>query len=93
MLRKMFRSLIEEEEYITFMSSEERGFRHDRESLIRMFRKDMINMEVFQENLEELSIFWNDDLDLTASMVIKTIKTIKETDDDVDLLPLWRGRR
>ncbi len=47
-------------------------------------------MEVFQENLEELSIFWNDDLDLTASMVIKTIKTIKETDDDVDLLPLWR---
>lgn len=90
MLRKMFRGLIEHEEYITYMASEERGFRHDRECLIRMFRKHMINLELFQDSLEELSIFWNDDLDLASSMVIKTIKTIKESDDDVQLLPLWR---
>jgi N utilization substance protein B len=50
----------------------------------------MINSELFQDNLEELSIFWNDDLDLMASMVIKTIKTIKEDDEDFELLPLWR---
>lgn len=90
MLRKMFRSLLEHEEYIEFMASEERGFKHDREYLIRMFRKHMITSEVFQERLEEQSIFWNDDLDLAASMAIKTIKTIRETDDDIALLPLWR---
>jgi N utilization substance protein B len=90
MLRKIFRGLIEHEEYQEYMASEERGFRHDRECLIRMFRKHMINMELFQDNLEELSIFWNDDLDLAASMAIKTIKTIREEDEDVELLPLWR---
>ena len=90
MLRKIFRSLTEHEEYADYMNSEERSFRHDRECLIRMFRKHMINHELFQENLEELSIFWNDDLDLAASMVIKTIKTIKEDADDFELLPLWR---
>jgi N utilization substance protein B len=90
MLRKMFRSLLEHEEYIEFMASEERGFKHDREYLIRIFRKHMITSEVFQERLEEQSIFWNDDLDLAASMAIKTIKTIRETDDDITLLPLWR---
>ena len=90
MLRKMFRSLLEHEEYIEFMASEERGFKHDREYLIRIFRKHMITSEVFQERLEEQSIFWNDDLDLAASMAIKTIKTIRETDDDIALLPLWR---
>lgn len=90
MLRKVFRGLLEHEEYQEYMSSEERGFRHDRECLIRMFRKHMINMELFQDNLEELSIYWNDDLDLAASMVIKTIKSIREEDDDVTLLPLWR---
>ncbi|MDA0304372.1 MAG: transcription antitermination factor NusB [Bacteroidetes bacterium] len=90
MLRKMFRSLLEQEEYMEYMSSEERGFKHDREYLIRMFRKHMITSEVFQERLEEQSIFWNDDLDLAASMAIKTIKTIRETDDDIELLPLWR---
>ena len=50
--------------------------------------------------LEEESIFWVDDLDLAASMVIKTIKTIKEGDEDVSFSrcgetmtttkPLWR---
>jgi len=90
MLRKMFRSLLEHEEYIEFMASEERGFKHDREYLIRIFRKHMITSEIFQERLEEQSIFWNDDLDLAASMAIKTIKTIRETDDDITLLPLWR---
>ena len=43
-----------------------------------MFRKYMINSELFQDMLEEESIFWVDDLDLAASMAIKTIKTIKE---------------
>jgi len=90
MLRKIFRSLLEQEEYIEYMSSAERGFKHDREYLIRLFRKHMITSEVFQECLEEQSIYWNDDLDLAASMAIKTIKTIRETDDDISLLPLWR---
>jgi len=89
-LRKMFRALLESAEYQDYMASEERGFRHDRESLIRIFRKEMITYELFQDLLEEQSIFWNDDLDLCASMAIKTIKSIRESDEDVDLLPLWR---
>ena len=90
MLRKIFRGLLEHEEYVEYMASEERGFRHDREYLTRMFRKHMIQNEPFEDVLEEKSIFWNDDLDLCASMVIKTVKTIREEDDDVQLLPLWR---
>ena len=87
MLRKIF-GTSRPRGYTAYMASEERGFRHDRECLIRMFRKHMINEELFQDNLEELSIFWNDDLDLAASMAIKTIKTIGEADEDV--APRWR---
>jgi N utilization substance protein B len=90
LLRKIFRSMIEGEDYLAYMASEERGFRHDREFLVRMFRKDMIQHELFEDSLEEQSIFWNDDLDLVASMVIKTVKLIPENGDDIVLLPLWR---
>ena len=90
LLRNMFRDLIEDEEYKNYMSSEERGFQHDKESLVRMFRKNLINQESFQYMLEEESIFWMDDLDLTSSMVIKTLKSIKEDDDEVELLKVWR---
>jgi N utilization substance protein B len=90
LLRAIFRGLIEHEEYIEYMASEERGFQVERESLIRMFRKHMINFDRLHDMLEEESIFWVDDLDLAASMAIKTIKTIKEGDDDLELIPLWR---
>ncbi|MEC7654680.1 MAG: transcription antitermination protein NusB [Bacteroidota bacterium] len=90
LLRNMFRDLIEDEEYKNYLSSEERGFQHDKESLVRMFRKNLINQESFQYMLEEESIFWMDDLDLTSSMVIKTLKSIKEDDDEVELLKVWR---
>ena len=90
LLRTIFKGLLEHEEYTEYMASEERGFQFDRESLVRMFRKHMINVELFQDMLEEESIFWVDDLDLAASMAIKTIKTLKEGDDDLSILPLWR---
>ena len=90
LLRTIFKGLMEHEEFTEYMASEDRGFQFDRESLVRMFRKHMVNVERFQDMLEEESIFWVDDLDLAASMVIKTIKTIKEGDEDVELLPLWR---
>ncbi|MDE0916738.1 MAG: transcription antitermination protein NusB, partial [Flavobacteriales bacterium] len=91
LLRNLHRSLIEDEEYTTYMSSDERSFRHDREALLRMFRKHLINETAFQEMLEEESIFWVDDLDLASSMVIKTIKNIKEEDEEVDIMPVWRN--
>ncbi len=90
LLKAIFRTLLNHEEYTEYMASEERGFQMDRESLVRMFRKHMVNFDLFQDMLEEESIFWVDDLDLAASMAIKTIKTIKESDEEVELLPLWR---
>ena len=90
LLKAIFRTLLNHEEYTEYMASEERGFQMDRESLVRMFRKHIVNFDLFQDMLEEESIFWVDDLDLAASMAIKTIKTIKESDEEVELLPLWR---
>ena len=91
LLRNLHRSLVEDDEYQTYMNSDERSFRHDRESLVRMFRKHLINETAFHDMLEEESIFWVDDLDLASSMVIKTLKNIKEDDEEVDIMPVWRN--
>ena len=53
----MFRDLIEDDEYKNYMSSEERGFKHDRESLVRMFRKNLINQEPFNTCLKKKAYF------------------------------------
>ncbi|MFN5622291.1 MAG: transcription antitermination protein NusB [Flavobacteriales bacterium] len=91
LLRAMFKSLIESEDYKEYMASKERGFEHDREFLLRFLRRELINFEHMHDWLEEIGIFWNDDLDLASSMALKTLKTIKESDNDVTLMPLWKA--
>ena len=88
--RKVFKSLIETEDYKEYMASSSRGFEHDKEYLLRFFKRHMINEELLHDYFEELSILWSDDLDLACGMAIKTIKMLKEDDTDITLLPLWR---
>ncbi|MDZ4752173.1 MAG: transcription antitermination factor NusB [Flavobacteriales bacterium] len=89
LLKQIFKILQETDDYKEYMLSKERGFEHDREYLLRFFRRHIINVELMHDYLEELNIFWIDDLDLASSMVLKTLKKIEENEDDVNLLPLW----
>lgn len=91
LLKQMFKMLTETTDYAEYMDSKQRGFEHDREFILRFFKRHLINFELMHEWLEEIGIFWNDDLDLAASMAIKTLKALKENEDDFDLLPLWKA--
>jgi len=88
--KKIFKSLIETEDYKEYMASDQRGFDHDKEFLLRFFKRHMVNEELLHDFFEEKSVLWSDDLDLAAGMAIKSIKSINEGDADVTLLPLWR---
>lgn len=90
LLKAMFKMLTETEDYKEYMDSKKRGFEHDKEFLLRFFRRHLVNYEPMHEFLEDQGIFWNDDLDLCASMVLRTLKQINENDEDVDFLPLWK---
>lgn len=90
LVKKVFKMVVETEDYEEYMGSDTRGWDHSKEFLLRFFKRHIINEESLHEFFEEKSIFWNDDLDLMAGMVIKTIKHIDEDGEDVELLQLWR---
>lgn len=90
LLKQMFKMLSETPDYKEYMESKERGFEHDREYLLRMFRKHLINFELMHDYLEDAGIFWNDDLDLASSMVLRTLKSVKDNGEDITFLPLWK---
>ncbi len=90
LVKRLFKSLVSSDEYRAYMANEERGFQHDRESLNRMFRKHIANDEMLHEWLEEQSILWSDDLDLTSSIVLKTVKTITEDSEELLLAEMWK---
>jgi N utilization substance protein B len=91
LIRKFYRSLLESEEYKTFMSSEEHSYATEKEVVIRFFKRHLINMESFQSFFDEKSIFWSDDLDIVASMTIKTFKSFEQDSDEfTPILSLWK---
>lgn len=91
LIRRMYKVLTETEEYQEYMAAEENSYEADKEVIIRLFKRHLINLESLQYFFEEKSIFWIDDLDIVASMVIKTFKSFTaDTDSTMELLPLWK---
>lgn len=90
LLKQMFKMVIESEEYKEYLESPERGFEHDKDFVVRLFKRHLVNFENMQDYLEDQGIFWNDDLDLAASMVIRSIKGLQENDSEIEFLPLWK---
>jgi transcription antitermination protein NusB len=91
MFKKLFKEILEQSEYLEYMASKEQSFEQDRDFIVKIFKKTIVNFEPLQNYFEEKSIFWNDDLDLMSSMVIKTLKSLNEESDEfLPLLDLFK---
>lgn len=90
LLKQMFKDIQDCHDYQEYLSSDQRSFDHDKEILVKLFKRHLVNFELMHDYLEEQGIFWNDDIDLTASMVLRSLKAIKESDTDIEFLPLWK---
>lgn len=91
LLRNFFRKLTDTEEYRAYMEADENNYEKDKEVVVRLFKRHLINFSDLHEFFEERSIYWVDDLDLVASMTIKTLKSFTEdSDEHHELLPLWK---
>ncbi|MES2627490.1 MAG: transcription antitermination factor NusB [Bacteroidota bacterium] len=91
MLRKLFTMLTQSEEYENYMSKPEATFDDDKAILAELFKKYIANYAPLHEYLDELSIYWSDDLDLVCVMVLRTIKDLKATaTEHFDVMPLYK---
>lgn len=91
LVKKIYREIVASEEYDEYMNLEEVGFDIDRQFALKVFKKYIANSEAIHDLFEERSIYWNDDIDLMCSMVIKTVKLLTEdSDPNYPLLPLYK---
>jgi N utilization substance protein B len=81
LIRGIFNSMIESDLYAIYINSTTDDFQNDRRFCEDFFSNILVNSDIMLNELEEQSIYWNDDLDFTISMVIKTIKKFKSADD------------
>lgn len=89
LFRKMYNSIRKSETYFEFMENGESGFEEDKAFTVQLFKAEIANFQLLYDYFEEKSIYWMDDIDLACSMVIKTIKSFKE-DEENQILPLYK---
>jgi transcription antitermination protein NusB len=91
-IRKIFLSIKDSEEYERYMNSPESNYKQDKEFVLLIFEKYIAQCEDLYQCLEEISIYWNDDVEFVISMIIRTLQKFKESQgDSAELLPLFKN--
>lgn len=78
LIKKLYTTIVESSEYKAYMEKSEDSYEADKEILLDIIEYYIAPNELLDQILEEQSIFWNDDLEFVASMVIKTITRMRD---------------
>jgi transcription antitermination protein NusB len=89
MFKKIFNQIKESEIYFSYMNEDDNSFERDLEFALTLFKAEIANSQLIYNFFEEKSIHWMDDIDLSCSMVLKTLKTAK-IDEQLAILPLYK---
>ena len=90
--RVLYNKMISWDIYQEYMKPDDSNYTSDKRFIIRLITELFSSSEDLQINLEEQSIFWNDDIEYVSAMVEKTLKKFKvDSDDNARLMPLFKN--
>lgn len=91
LIKELYLILTESELYAQYMSSSTRSYPEDRKFVEKIFNNILLVSEELYEELEEQSIYWNDDIEFVISVIGKTMKKFNEhSDTSVSLMPMFK---
>ena len=86
MVRKIYQKLKIGKDLADYLASPVSSYEEDQVFLEKLFRKYIAKSADLQFYFEERSIFWEDDFEVAAIFVLKTIKLMSESFSDADTL-------
>lgn len=90
--RLMYNKMIAWEVYENYMNSDVHNFESDKKFILKLISILFSESEDLHSNLEEQSIYWNDDLEYVTSMVEKTLRKFKsDSGENAPLMPLFKN--
>jgi len=89
MFKKMLLHIRESETFFEHMNNGETGFEADKAFILDLFRIEVANYPLLHDFFEERSIQWLDDIDLSCSMVLKTLKLVEEG-QKIEIMDLYK---
>ncbi len=75
-VRKVYNSIVASEYYREYMSSGVDSFEEDCKLFARIYEEEFEDNEKFEEILEDMSLFWIDDIEYTLNVILKNIDSV-----------------
>lgn len=90
--RLLYNKMMVWEPYEEYILAETNNYQSDKKFIIKLITVLFSESEDLQSNLEEQSIYWNDDMEYISAMVEKTLKKFKaESDENMQLMALFKN--
>lgn len=90
-VKSLYEKITAEDFYQEYMNETAASYESDKELWRKIFKRVLQQSEELYDVLEEQSIYWNDDLDIVITFVIKSIKRFEPgTGADQPLLPMYK---
>ena len=91
-VRTLLNKILESDIYKTYTISDKHGYEVDRDFWRQVFKSIICTEEELIAQLEEMSIYWNDDLEIVETFTLKTIKRFEEANGaKQELLPMFKS--
>ncbi|UCH13916.1 MAG: transcription antitermination factor NusB, partial [Bacteroidales bacterium] len=92
LIRNLFNKIKDSQHYKEYMNNNNRSYEEDKNIITDIFIKDIADFEPLYQNLEEQSIYWNDEVEFVISIILKTIKNFKEDEgENGNIPPLYKN--
>jgi N utilization substance protein B len=92
LIKELYYEVINSQAYQDYMELDKVQYEDDKRLVIYIFSEIIQLNDNLNQVIEEMSIFWNDDLEFIISMIVKTIKKFNENDSSQkSLMSLYKN--
>jgi transcription antitermination protein NusB len=86
LIKAIYTVMLDSVEYKNYLSETSHSYEEDKNFICSLYKNIIAQYEPLYQNLEEQSIYWNDEPEFIIGIIIKTLKRFKKLDNGGSLL-------
>ena len=91
LIKKLYNSIVNSEYYKIYMSKPEFSYENDKLFVKKILINEFTTSEDFYDTLDELSMYWGDDLEYILNMLIKSVKKDTEANTEFNIMEKFKN--